>query len=143
MDNNFIYFKDRQGNYYTKNTKEEIKNIINPFKEDTFLTILKDMDYPYIRHEWNKILDYYVKKDKPLSHVIIAYFHFVNLKTNREYTFKDSQWLNEQYYHWEIKRKCNKYYEVIEYLLDYLEETSGITKSYYVRKIKEKWNLDF
>ena len=55
MQNN-IYFKDRNNNDYTKYTKEEIRNIINPFKPETFIPILKDMNYPYFEREWGNIL---------------------------------------------------------------------------------------
>lgn len=40
MENN-IYFKDRQNNDYTKYTKEEIRDIVNPFRPETFITIKK------------------------------------------------------------------------------------------------------
>ena len=55
MENN-IYFKDRNDNDYTKYTKEEIRNIVNPFKPKTFISFLKDMNYPYFENEWGNIM---------------------------------------------------------------------------------------
>ncbi len=56
MQNENLYFKDRKGKLYTKQTKNEIKESINPIMPETFIYILKDMDYPYFEDEWGAVL---------------------------------------------------------------------------------------
>ena len=46
MQNEILYFKDRKGNLYTKQTKNEIKESINPIIPETFIYILKDISIP-------------------------------------------------------------------------------------------------
>jgi hypothetical protein len=41
-----IYYKQRDDSYYTKMTKDEIAQKIDPTKLSTFIPILKDMNYP-------------------------------------------------------------------------------------------------
>lgn len=41
---NKIYFKNRQGEYYTKYTKEEIYSKINPYDWNTILPWLEELD---------------------------------------------------------------------------------------------------
>jgi hypothetical protein len=45
------YFKCRDGSLYTKYTKEEICNLIDPYSFDTIEPFLQEMDYPAIYDE--------------------------------------------------------------------------------------------
>ena len=50
------YFLDRQGDWYLI-SKEQLKIIVDPFNEDTFLPHLKNMNYPYFKQVWESIRD--------------------------------------------------------------------------------------
>lgn len=52
----YDYYKDKHGNWYTKYTKSDLRNMINPLNPDTFIPILKEMDYPYIESIWRSCL---------------------------------------------------------------------------------------
>ena len=44
------YYIQRDGSFYTKKTKDEIKAEIDPTNPWTFLPILKDMNYPFYEY---------------------------------------------------------------------------------------------
>lgn len=50
------YFKCRDGSLYTKYTKEEIYNLIDPYNFDTIEPFLQEMDYPAFYKEYSLIL---------------------------------------------------------------------------------------
>lgn len=52
------YFKCRDGSLYTKYTKKEICNLINPFDFNTIKKFLKEMDYMACEEEYFLILKY-------------------------------------------------------------------------------------
>ena len=64
---NNIYYKARDNTLYTKYTKQEIYNFINPYDKSTFLFLLKDMDYPFIEREWNILLKTMIRNNKDLQ----------------------------------------------------------------------------
>ena len=94
MENN-IYFKDRNNNDYTKYTKEEIRDIVNPFKPETFIPILKDMNYPYFENEWGHILSKSYKSVGGTRTVIGRYISKMRLISYKNFTFEDSQYHKE------------------------------------------------
>ena len=95
----YLYYLDRNNNFYTKYTKEEIRNMINPFKPSTFIHFLKDMDYPYLEKEWSYKLAYICSnKVDSLKNVIGKYIATMRLPGYKDLHFKDSQYhkdLNE------------------------------------------------
>lgn len=78
------YFKQRDGSYYTKFTKEELYNKIDPYNIITFLPFLEEMDYPYFSKEWKRCL----KMGKMKNVCFGRYIALMNLKGYRGFTFK-------------------------------------------------------
>ena len=82
------YYLQRDGNFYTKKTKQEIQDIIDPNNPQTFLPILEDMNYPYLEYEWNKYISRYG------TNGIGRYISCMRLKGYQRYLWKDSTWIN-------------------------------------------------
>ena len=53
-----LYIKKRDGTYYTKYTKEEISNLINPLNFETIKPFLKELDYAPCEECYNHILQH-------------------------------------------------------------------------------------
>ena len=47
-----VFYKSRDGKYYTKLTKNEIKKSIRYDNPSTYESLLRDMDYLYIKDIW-------------------------------------------------------------------------------------------
>ena len=169
MENN-IYFKDRNNNDYTKYTKEEIRDKVDPFKPETFIPILKDMNYPYFEKEWGNTLSKSVGGTKT---VIGRYIAKMRLSGYKNFTFEDSQYHKElqefslEAYglsfsfdekgrlisvidnkdllpNWNYKKPSEKdYKEIILFLLNELEWHHAGIKDFYLHSIKSKYNVDF
>jgi len=170
MENN-IYFKDRNNNDYTKYTKEEIRDKVDPSRPKTFIFILKDMNYPYFENEWGNMLSKSYKSVGGTRTVIGRYIAKMRLCSYKNFTFKDSQYHKElQEFSlkayglsfdeegrlisvidneellpiWNYKRPSEKdYKEIILFLLDELEEHHLGMKDFYLHGIKSKYNIDF
>ena len=82
------YFIDRNGQYYTEYTKEEIYSKIDNYNPDTFIPFLKALDYPYIKQEWEKYLSRY-------DRIFGRYCSLMRLRAFRGFSYKDSDRLNE------------------------------------------------
>lgn len=80
------YFKQRDGSYYTKFTKEQLYNKIDPCNIITFLPFLEEMDYPFFSEEWQRCL----KMGKMKNNCLGRYIALMNLRGYRGYTFKDT-----------------------------------------------------
>ena len=85
-----LYYKYRDGAWYTKYTKEEIKAMIDPDDEKTFLWLLEELDYPYIKKIWDKQKQYWQDQS-----FFGRYLAFMRLYDFRQWTWADSQELNE------------------------------------------------
>lgn len=168
---NDIYFKDRNNNEYTKYTKEEIRDKVDPFRPETFIPFLKDMNYPYFENEWGNILSKSYKSIGGTKTVIGRYISKMRLCSYKNFTFKDSQYHKELqefsleayglYFDeerrlvtiidnedllpiWNYKKLTNKdYKKIILLLLDELEWHHSGIKDFYLRGIKSKYNIDF
>lgn len=169
MENN-IYFKDRNNNDYTKYTKEEIRDMIDPFKPETFIPILKNMNYPYFESEWGNTLRHSCKMNK-IKFTIGRYISKMRLCGYKNFTFKDSQYHKElqefslEAYGlsfdeegrlvsvfdneellpiWNYGKPTDKdYKEIILFLLDALEDEHMGMKDFYIQEIRNKYNIDF
>ena len=169
MENN-IYFKDRNNNDYTKYTKEEIRDMIDPFKPETFISILKDMNYPYFESEWGNTLSQSCRIPGGAKTTIGRYISKMRLCGYKNFTFKDSQYHkelqkfsleayglsfdeegriiifnNEELLSiWNYKKPTDKdYKEIILFLLDALEDEHMGMKDFYIQEIQNKYNIDF
>lgn len=89
---NITYFKDRNNNDYTKYTKAEIRDKVDPFKPETFIPILKDMDYPYFENEWGDTLSKSYKGVGGTKTVFGRYIEKMRLNDYKYFTFEDSQY---------------------------------------------------
>ena len=84
------YYQKKNKQFYTEHTKQELINIIDPYNINTFLPVLKVLDYPYIKKYWEKITTTYKGKN-----ILGRYLARMNLLSYRDYTWKDSDWLNK------------------------------------------------
>ena len=83
-----IYFLDRQGEWYLV-PKEELKKIIDPFDESTFLPHLKNMNYPYLKEVWEMVREKYVESNKK-ELTFGRYLAMINLKGYRNFTWENT-----------------------------------------------------
>ena len=89
----FKYFRTRHDEWYTKYTKQEIYELIDVTKPDTFIPFLKEMDYPYFKQEWGKTLAHRALYTLvPLSSTFGAYISKMRLSSFKNFTFKDSKY---------------------------------------------------
>lgn len=85
------YYLNRNKKYYTKYSKKEIKNMVNIYDLNTFIPLLKDMDYPYIKAIWDKIVEEYNNDT-----VFGRYIATMRLAAYRNFNFLDSDYLNTE-----------------------------------------------
>lgn len=82
------YFKCRDGSLYTKYTKKEICDLIDPYNFDMVKPFLKDMDYPAIYNTYISLLN----SEKNPKNTFQRYINTMNLKAYRVWGYQD--WLN-------------------------------------------------
>lgn len=70
---------------------------VDNFDPNTYLWILQECDVPYIPDEWNKLLGAYAKDKRKLSGMTILgrYLSKMKLKQYKEYTWKDTEYLQK------------------------------------------------
>ena len=78
------YFKKRNGEYYTKYTKEEIMNIVNKTDPETFIWLLKELDIPWIPTIWEL-------RSSKRNYSMLKYISYMSLQHWKKCTFKDSE----------------------------------------------------
>jgi len=110
------YYKQRDGSLYTKLTKKEINEIVDPNKPITFLPILKEMNYPFFESEWNKYIRF--KKDN----IFGRYIACMRLYGFKNYTWKDSVEINAIISFREKEYKKEKINIIIKELKEIIEE---------------------
>lgn len=84
------YFKCRDGNPYTKYTKDEIYNLINEQDFETVKPFLKEMDYAYdedcyymlLNHHKTRVLGRFINTMRLWSYRIFGYDDWTNLKSS-------------------------------------------------------------
>ena len=86
------YYKKRNGELYTAETKEEISSKINPNILETFLPYLEILDYPYLQDEWQKIIEFAQKHNRPF--IFGKYIARMRLMGYRPFSYQDSDMLN-------------------------------------------------
>lgn len=137
------YYKKRNNDFYTKYTKKEIWQKINPKDPLTIFPFLREMDYPYIAEQWDR----YVKRYNPSDGEIIGrYISLMRLTTYKKYTWDDSMLLNE------YNKRRTKMYQIIDYrnsgktsrLMLLAQEHDGVlvcSNPYAMRKKAEDYGL--
>lgn len=70
---------------------------VDNWNPDTYLWILEDCDVPYIIDEWNNLLQRYGKDPENITGMTIIgrYLSKMQLKQNRNYRWKDTEYLQE------------------------------------------------
>lgn len=70
---------------------------INNWNPNTYLWILEDCDIPYIRDEWNKLLQKYGQNPKDVTGMTILdrYLSKMQLKHYHNYRWEDTKYLQE------------------------------------------------
>lgn len=92
----YDYYKDKHGNWYTKYTKSDLRDMINPLNPNTFIPILKEMDYPYIEGIWRSCLAHSANvaceslNSSPKRTVFAHYIARMQTVAFQNKTFKDS-----------------------------------------------------
>ena len=86
-----IYYKKRNGEFYTELTKTEILNKIDYNDPTSFLPFLKILDYPYIEYEWKNLFN---RTDKQPN--FGRYIALMRLAAFRAFSYEESDMLNER-----------------------------------------------
>ena len=89
------YFQCRDKSFYTKHTKEELCNLIDPYDFNTVKPFLKEMDYLAYEEEYFNLLKY--SKLKEPKYVLVRYIAWANLAVPRQWGYED----------WELTHKKN------------------------------------
>lgn len=82
--------------------KQCIKDRVDNQDPLTFLEILKEIDIPYIIHEWDSLIERYSKDDKT---IIGRYITKMKLRGFKAYKYTDSDWLNEEWEEYQRRHK--------------------------------------
>lgn len=67
------YYRCRDGSFYTKYTKEELGNQINPYDFNTFKPFLKEMDYIFDEHLYENITYFVYKNNQHITRILPKY----------------------------------------------------------------------
>lgn len=117
------YFIKRNGHYYTDFTKEEIYSKIDNNNPKTFVFFLKELNYPYIKTVWQRLLS-----EHPDKRIFGRYCATMRLAAYRPFLYTDTLALNadtmanltEEYFLGKIS--CH---EFISLARQFYEECSG------------------
>ena len=92
MDANAKFYQKRDGTK-TDLCKSCLTLHVDNFDPDTFLWILKDMDFPYIETEWNTIREKAYAKNKNLTGISVLgkYLSKMRIKQFKNYGWADSE----------------------------------------------------
>ena len=90
-----LYFKCRNGGFYTKFTKSEIEQIVDIYDPSTFIFLLKDMDYVWIEKEYQRILAQW-QSGSEWRNPFIRYLTIMKLKVYSCVGYTDSSKFNNK-----------------------------------------------
>lgn len=91
------YYKCHNDKYYDT-CKACMRWYIDDNNEDTYLSFLEDMDYPYIKEEWNYLNKRNNEKGRNRCDTIFGkYISKMRLKGFKSWTWKDNEEINERY----------------------------------------------
>ena len=88
-----MYFKDRNGEFYTKFTKEEIYSTIDPYDWNTMLTWLEEMDYPPLSSEYFRKLQYVEERGEDPKLAFGKFLAMLRLAAFKSFCYKDGDFL--------------------------------------------------
>ena len=86
---NKIYFKNRQGEYYTKYTKEEIYSKINPYDWNTILPWLEELDIAPWEERYYRYLYCQLKLNKDVKYAFGKFVTLMRIGNLKSFGFKD------------------------------------------------------
>ena len=93
MDLENIYFKARNGELYTKFTKEEIYSTIDPYNWITMLHWLEEMDYPPLSSEYFRKLQICEERGQDVKYAFGKFLAMLRLAGFKDYCYKDGDFL--------------------------------------------------
>ena len=88
-----IYFKTRNGEFYTKFTKEEIYSTINPYDWNTMLIWLEEMDYPPFSFEYFRKLQQTEERGENPKFAFGKFLATMRLAVFRSFKFSDGDFM--------------------------------------------------
>ena len=88
-----MYFKDRNGEFYTKFTKEEIYSTIDPYDWNTMLTWLEEMDYPPLSSEYFRKLQYVEERGEDSKLAFGKFLATMRLAAFRSFKYSDGDFI--------------------------------------------------
>lgn len=83
------YFKKRDNTFYTKYTKQQIRKMVNIHNPNTFIPLLKEMDYLYLEELWSELVNYYNNDT-----IFGRYVATMRLLSYKSFSFADSEYFN-------------------------------------------------
>ena len=87
------YYRKRNNDFYTDETKIEILSKIDYDNPETFLPYLKLLDYPYLKEEWSNRVRH--GRERAYTNIFGGYIALMRLRGYRDFSFQDSDYLNE------------------------------------------------
>lgn len=86
-----IYFRCRDDSLYTKYTKEEISNLIDPFNFNTIKPFLKEMDIAAWEDWYYEHLNIYLEKGiiTDPRKMIYRYMSFMRLRIPKQWSYDE------------------------------------------------------
>lgn len=85
-----LFYYRNKNNEYLPYFKEDIEKEIDVFKPNTFLPILKELDFPFYERRWLEYIKLCMKKGWSFSTVLRKYLAWCRLFDIKTRTFKDS-----------------------------------------------------
>lgn len=86
------FYKDKKGNIFPY-WKEDIRRYVDPHKPVTFISLLQELDIPFIEEQWIRLLERAYNHNNPsvqLQNIFGKYLSLMKLRGFRNYTFLDT-----------------------------------------------------
>lgn len=88
-----LYFTARNGELYTKFTKEEIYSTIDPYNWVTVLNWLEEMDYPPLSSEYFRKVQNCEEQGQDVKYAFGKFLAMLRLAAFKDYCYKDGDFL--------------------------------------------------
>ena len=88
-----MYFKARNGELYTKFTKEEIYSTIDPYNWITILNWLEEMDYPPLSSEYFRKVQICEERGQDVKYAFGKFLATMRLAAFRSFKYSDGDFI--------------------------------------------------
>lgn len=124
------FYKTHEGEYVDI-CKKCLTLHVNAYQEETFLWILEMLNFPYVKHVWNKTRDRAYARNHNLTGLSVfgSYIGAMRLRTWSDYVWADSERLNAE--HEELQNQTGEFDEEYEELLKQQLENGEISEAQY------------